>query len=163
MESLVQGTYEVVENAGTNFRLRIGDETVRVSSDRVTPAPVRETSISPEDRPTVTPSPPSPVSLPLDTDGPIRVGPTPNNGSSRSPRRVRFTVQESDPPSEYVVDRIIDAAMDEGGHVLYRTRWMGYGEGEDTWQEEDTLPNHFIRRYWKTKGLTPLQGKHTLH
>ena len=64
---------------------------------------------------------------------------------------------------EYVVDRIIDAAMDEGGHVLYRTRWMGYGEGEDTWQEEDTLPNHFIRRYWKTKGLTPLQGKHTLH
>ena len=53
--------------------------------------------------------------------------------------------------------------MDEGGHVLYRTRWMGYGEGEDTWQEEDTLPNHFVRRYWKTKGLTTLQGKHTLH
>ena len=163
LESLVQGPYEVIENAGTTFRLRIGDETVRVSSDRVTPAPVRETSISPEDRPNVTPSPPSPVSLPLDTDGPIRVGPTPNNRSSRSPRRVRFTVQESDPPSEYVVDRIIDAAMDEGGHVLYRTRWMGYGEGEDTWQEEDTLPNHFIRRYWKTKGLTTLQGKHTLH
>ena len=163
LESLVQGPYEVIENAGTTFRLRIGDETVRVSSDRVTPAPVRETSISPEDRPNVAPSPPSPVSLPLDTDGPIRVGPTPNNGSSRSPRRVRFTVQESDPPSEYVVDRIIDAAMDEGGHVLYRTRWMGYGEGEDTWQEEDTLPNHFIRRYWKTKGLTTPQGKHTLH
>jgi hypothetical protein len=30
--------------------------------------------------------------------------------------------------------------MDEGGHVLYRTRWMGYGEGDDTWKEEETLP-----------------------
>jgi hypothetical protein len=52
LESLVQGPLEVVEMAGTTFRLRIGDETGRVSSDRVTPAPVRENYISPKDRPT---------------------------------------------------------------------------------------------------------------
>jgi hypothetical protein len=161
LESLVQGPYEVVENAGTTFRLRIGDETVRVSSDRVTPAPVRESPICPEDRPNVSPT--TPVSLPLNTNGPIPDDFTPNHGRSRSPRRVRFTLPEPDPPSEYVVDRIVDAAMDEGGHVLYRTRWMGYGEEDDTWQEEETLPTHFIRRYWRKKGLTTTQGEHTLY
>jgi hypothetical protein len=73
-------------------------------------------------------------------------------GFPRSPRRVRFTLPEPDPPSEYVVDRILDAAMDEGGHVLYRTLWMAYGEGDDTCQEEETLPTHFIRRYWRKRG-----------
>jgi Chromo (CHRromatin Organisation MOdifier) domain len=95
----------------------------------------------------------------------------PKHGFSRSPRRVRFTLPEPDPPSEYVVDRIVDAEMDEGVHVLYRTRWMGYGEGDETWQEEETLPTQFIRRcwkkfirrYWKKKGLNSTQGKHTLY
>ena len=49
--------------------------------------------------------------------------------------------------------------MDEGGHILYRTRWMGYTELDDTWQEEESLPTHFIRRYWRTKGLTTSQGE----
>jgi hypothetical protein len=84
---------------------------------------------------------------------------TPNHGLSRSPRRVRFTLPEPDLPSEYVVDRIVDAAMDEGGHVIYRTRWMGYGEVYDAWQEEETLPTHFIRRYWRNKGFDNYSGK----
>jgi Integrase core domain len=42
LESLVKGPYRVVENAGTTFRLKIGEETVRISSDRVTnPVPKR--------------------------------------------------------------------------------------------------------------------------
>jgi hypothetical protein len=45
LESLVQGPYRVLENAGANFRLRIGAEDVRVSSDRVTTAPGRELSL----------------------------------------------------------------------------------------------------------------------
>jgi Chromo (CHRromatin Organisation MOdifier) domain len=36
---------------------------------------------------------------------------------------------------EFVVDRVVDAALDQGGHVLYRIRWMGYHEEEDTWQD----------------------------
>jgi hypothetical protein len=44
LESLVQGPYQVVENTGHTLRLRIGEETVLVSSDRVTPAPRRETT-----------------------------------------------------------------------------------------------------------------------
>jgi transposase InsO family protein len=42
LESLKQGPYKVLENAGTTFRLRIGGDDIRVSSDRVTPAPIRE-------------------------------------------------------------------------------------------------------------------------
>jgi hypothetical protein len=163
LEYLVQGPCEVVENAGTTFSLHIGDETVLVSSDRVTSAPVRESSICPEDRPNVTPTTHTPVSFPLGTNGPVPDNSTPNHGLSRSPRQVCFTLPEPDPPSEYIVDRIVDAAMDEGGHVLNRTRWMGYEEGGDTWQEEETLPTYFIRRYWRKKGLTTTQGEHTLY
>jgi hypothetical protein len=81
----------------------------------------------------------------------------------QTPRRVRFTLPAPDPPSEYVVDKIVDAAMNDGEHVLYRTRWMGYNEEDDTWQEEDSLPKHFIRRYWRLQGLTTTQGENTLY
>jgi ribonuclease HI len=84
--------------------------------------------------------------------------------SSKLPnRRVRFTLPELETPSEYVVDKLVDAAMNDGGHFLYRTRWMGYNEEDDTWQEEESLPKHFIRRYWRLKGLTTTQGENTLH
>jgi hypothetical protein len=120
LESLVQGPYEVVENAGTTFRLRIGGETVRVSSDRFTPEPIRECSICPKDRPNVNPTTHTPFPLPLGTNGPVPGDPRRTTGL-RDPL-VRFTLPEPDPPSDYVVDRIVDAEMDEGGHVLYRTR-----------------------------------------
>jgi hypothetical protein len=145
LESLVQGPYEVVENAGETLRLRIQDETVRVSSDRVTRAPSRVTDPQ---------APPHPV-----TPSPSEDPPTPQSCSGT--RRVRFA-NEPTVMGEFVVDRVVDAAMDEGGQVLYRIRWMGYQEEEDTWQEEATIPKQFIRRYWKAKGLTTLQGEHTL-
>jgi hypothetical protein len=52
LESLVQGPYRVLENAGATFRLRISAEDTRVSSDPVTPAPRREYSPPPEGNPT---------------------------------------------------------------------------------------------------------------
>ena len=39
LESLVQGLYRVLENAVNTFRLKIGEETVRISSYRVTRTP----------------------------------------------------------------------------------------------------------------------------
>jgi hypothetical protein len=62
LESLVQGPYRVLENAGAIFRLRIGAEDVRVSSDRVTPGPRRELSPPPEENlRSSEPVPPAPV------------------------------------------------------------------------------------------------------
>jgi hypothetical protein len=53
LESLVQGPYRVVENAGTTLRLCVGDETVRVSSDRVTRAPTRPNPSTPTPTPEI--------------------------------------------------------------------------------------------------------------
>jgi hypothetical protein len=49
LESLLQGRYRVVENAGNTFLLKIGEETVRVSSERVTRAPSRSDPSTDED------------------------------------------------------------------------------------------------------------------
>jgi Chromo (CHRromatin Organisation MOdifier) domain len=61
-----------------------------------------------------------------------------------------------------VVDRLVDAQMNDRGQILYQVRWFGYDPAEDTWEEKDELPAHFIRRYWRTKGLSTLEGEHTL-
>jgi hypothetical protein len=158
LESLVQGPYRVVENAGTTIRLCIGDETVRVSSDRVTRAPTR-------------PTPPVPTSTPETPSDPVTTPPACEKDAvprkPKSPRRVRFALPEVIPDpgpreKEYVVDRLVDAQMNDMGQILYQVRWLGYDPAEDTWEDKDELPSHFIRRYWRTKGLSTLEGEHTL-
>jgi Chromo (CHRromatin Organisation MOdifier) domain len=52
-----------------------------------------------------------------------------------------------------VVDRLVDAQMNDMGQILNQVRWLGYDPAEDTWEENGELPIHFIRRYWRTKGL----------
>jgi hypothetical protein len=143
----VQGPYRVVENAGTNLRLSIGDEFVRVSSDRVTRAPTRSE--------TRTPPPTSETSTDPATPTPA-TGTNETSRKPRSPRRVRFALPEVTPDPterEYVVDRIVDAQMIDRGRILYQVRWLGYDPTEDTWEDKDELPRQFIRRYWRTKGF----------
>jgi hypothetical protein len=163
LESLVQGPCEVIENAGETFRLRIGEETVRVSSDLVTRAPVRGNNIDQDDHPNPIPIPLAPSRVPSASEDEPPVVPIPVPRTTRPHRRVRFTLPEPETPSEYVVEKLVDAAMNDGGHVLYRTRWMGYNEEDDTWQEEESLTKHFVRRYWRLKGLTTTQGENTLY
>jgi hypothetical protein len=65
LESLVQGPYRVVKNAGTTFRLKIGEETVNVSSDRVTRGPSRSDPPTDEDGYPVRIRAPTPVQDPI--------------------------------------------------------------------------------------------------
>jgi hypothetical protein len=95
--------------------LRIGDDSIRVNSDRITKAPSNAVEMPNEDSNEAQPSP----------------GP-----------------DESD---EYVVERVVDHADEPNGERLFRVRWYGYEEGEDTWEQEGKLPRQFIRRYWRTK------------
>ena len=84
----------------------------------------------------------------------------------RVPRKVRFALPEVSPDAseqEYVVDRVVDAQMNDHGRVLYRVRWFGYDPTEDTWEDKVDIPIHFIRRYWRLNGLTTLKGESTLH
>ena len=122
LDSLVQGPYQVESNDGRTMLLRIGGESVRVSSDRITRAP-RSTLPTPEGDSDDTPSTPVPTPAP-------------------------------DGTAEYVVERIVGHAEEPGGGRLYRVRWYGYGEDEDTWEKEDGLPRQFIRRYWRSKSTT---------
>jgi hypothetical protein len=34
---------------------------------------------------------------------------------------------------------------------------------DDTWEDKEELPPHFIHRYWRTKGLLTLEGEKTLY
>jgi Chromo (CHRromatin Organisation MOdifier) domain len=61
-----------------------------------------------------------------------------------------------------VVDRLVDAQMTDMGQIFYQVLWLGYDPSEDTWEEKGELPAHFIRRYWRTKGLSTFEGEHTL-
>jgi Chromo (CHRromatin Organisation MOdifier) domain len=157
LESLVQGPYRVVENAGTTLRLCIGDETVRVSSDRVTRAPTR-------------PTPSIPTSTPEISSDPVTTPPAREKDAvSRKPKSPPegFYLPEVIPDpgpreKEYVVDRLVDAQMNDMGQILYQVRWLGYDPAEDTWEEKYELPTYFMRRYWRTKGLSTLEGEHTL-
>jgi hypothetical protein len=147
LESLVQGPYRVVENAGTTFRLQIGEDTVRVSSDRVTPAPRTEETSDEDD--SDLPTRPPQEGVPVDRARPERQL-TPESRSHSilrspqspsNPHRVRFRSPRSElPPSdevrefedrEYVIDRVVD--VDERGR-FYRIRWLDYEENEDAWE-----------------------------
>jgi hypothetical protein len=161
LESLVQGPYRVVENAGNTLRLHIGEETVRVSSDRVTPVPrTEETS---DEAGSDSTTRPAQERVPVDRVRPERRQ-TPESRprsilrspqTPRNPHRVRFrsSFSESPPPDvqgfedrEYIIDRVVDADM-QGR--FYRIRWLGYEEKDDTWEPEENIPGQFIRRYWR--------------
>jgi Chromo (CHRromatin Organisation MOdifier) domain len=157
LESLVQDPYRVVENAGTTLRLSIGDGIVRISSDRVTRAPTRSQPL------TATPTPET-------SSDPVTPTPAKDNDAvprmSRSPRRVWFALSEVTPDPterEYVLDRIVDAQMNDRSRILFQVRWLGYDPTNDTWEDKEDLLTHFIRRYWRIKGFSTLEREKTLY
>jgi Chromo (CHRromatin Organisation MOdifier) domain len=86
----------------------------------------------------------------------------------QAPPKGRFSLPEVIPnpgprEKQYVVDRLVDAQMKDMGQILYQVRWLGYDPVEDTWEGNDELQIHFIRRYWRTKGLSTLEGVNPLY
>ena len=165
LESQVHGPYRVLENAGHTLRLQVGLDAIRVSSDRVTPAPGHQGT---QQDPVVVPEPrespaqePDPVTEMRASQRPVVAGPgrTPERwrkegaSATQKPNRVRFDIPSDCPTprsrEEYVIDRLVDVEQDAQGKTFYRVRWLGYKPEEDTWEWEGNLPNHFIRRYKK--------------
>lgn len=55
---------------------------------------------------------------------------------------------------EYVIDRIVNNALDEDEHKLrYRVRWYGHLSQVHTWEALDTLPRWHMVHYHGTKKL----------
>jgi Chromo (CHRromatin Organisation MOdifier) domain len=151
MDSLVHGPYRVVENAGHTFRLQMGLDVIRISSDRVTPAPPNSIDNQPRSTafdatggpPTSDPGPVSP---------PVVEPETPNAPRQRKVARKRVhwapeTETRARTRDEYVIERIVDSGVGEDGAMVYRVRWVGYSPEEDSWQLAEHLPSHFVRRY----------------
>jgi hypothetical protein len=156
----VQGPYQVLENAGTTFRLRIGGDDIRVSSDIVTPAPIRESPPLEEARTSPMGMESPGEELPNAPTVATRAVPRP----LRQKKKVRFSLpspvrDESEPPfagtapkvGAFVVDKLVDFGESADGNRLYRVRCLGYEARDDTWEPEGNLPAQFIRRYWRNK------------
>jgi Chromo (CHRromatin Organisation MOdifier) domain/Integrase zinc binding domain/Integrase core domain len=60
---------------------------------------------------------------------------------------------------EYVVERIVDVDRDDKGHVVYRVRWEGYTEAEDTWEPEANLPDSLVIKYLRGMALGRKRSK----
>lgn len=56
----------------------------------------------------------------------------------------------ADAPCEYVVDRFV-RHVSEGGNVRYVVHWYDYTPAENTVEPPETIPEHFITRYWRQR------------
>jgi transposase InsO family protein len=120
LDDQVDGPYRVKETYGRVFKLRIGDDDVPVSSDRITPAP------EPAAETPARGGPVDDIPPPVDAD---------ENGVTTSEED--YTALEG----EYVFERITGMRQRSDESVQLKVRWYGYGPSEDTWEPSAHLPN----------------------
>ena len=158
LDSPVDGPFEVVSNYGNTFLLRIADQLVRVSSDRVTPAPRLNTG---EMTPAAVPSdedqaeppasgPEDPVAAPAKADEPSPDEEFEPDGGLANNRTADPTGEDE---PEYVMEKIVGMKQIPTGGHLYKVRWYGYAPADDTWEPLEHLPPNVVRRYHKRIGL----------
>jgi Chromo (CHRromatin Organisation MOdifier) domain len=124
----VDGPYQVIDTDGRTFLLQTETDRVRVSSNRLTPAPakvdkneVRKISRSP-----------------------MEEGGWKENQDAKS---------KADEVEEFVFEKIVGTRHEPDGTLRYRVHWYGYGRGDDTWEPIGHLPLNAVRRYEKRVGL----------
>jgi Chromo (CHRromatin Organisation MOdifier) domain len=127
LDAQVDGPHRVLETDGSTFQIQQGEQKVRISSDRITPAPTPLGEICPG---TMITSNPSPIT---------------------ASDYVSVNVEESqegnpEREAEYVVERIVGVRQWAEGKLRYRIRWYGYGRYDDTWQPLEHLPEDLVRR-----------------
>jgi hypothetical protein len=110
LDDQVNGHYQVIETDGRVFKLRIGDDDVPVSSDRITPAPVSDPE--PRNREDPTDETARPVAAEDDDD--------------------QEEGYEGAPTDEFVLERITGMKKLNDGTLRYKVRWYGYVPEDDT-------------------------------
>jgi RNase H-like domain found in reverse transcriptase/Reverse transcriptase (RNA-dependent DNA polymerase)/Integrase zinc binding domain/Integrase core domain/Chromo (CHRromatin Organisation MOdifier) domain/Retroviral aspartyl protease len=132
LDAQVDGPFQVLESAGRTFVLQQGEGQVRVSSDRLTPAPSPETMDTGDQR--------------HSHSGNSEANPS-DNAETQS------EAVDTDDDKEYVFERIIGARNQNDGTLRYRVRWYGYGREADTWEPSNHLPKDALQRYHQRTGL----------
>jgi hypothetical protein len=139
LDELATGPYRVVKSEGHTLVLRIGDEEVRVSRNRVTraPKPLDEVTIH-EDN-----SASNPMETAANPKGtsPALMG----NNTDTSP------MGESSP--EFIIDKIVGLRRADDSSWMYKVRWYRYTPADDTWEPAHHLPGNMVRRYRRRIGL----------
>jgi Chromo (CHRromatin Organisation MOdifier) domain len=131
LDEQVYGPYRIVETDGRVFKLRIGDDDVLVSSDRITPAPG-----SADDTPVQTnPVDDIPPTVDADEDGVTTPG-----------------EDDTALEGEYVFERITGMRQRSDGSIQYKVRWYGHGPSDDTWEPSAHLPKDALQRYHRRTG-----------
>jgi hypothetical protein len=123
LDELAVGPYLVVKSEGHTLVLRICEDDLRVSKNRVTraPRPLAEVPIE-RNNPAVDPL--NNVADPTGNDSP-----------------------------EFVIDKIAGLRKADDGTWSSKVRWYGYSVADDTWEPADHLPGKMVRRYHRRVGL----------
>jgi transposase InsO family protein len=137
----VDGPFQVADKDDHTMLLRMGDHLVRVSSDRITPAPTPRTHSN-----EMSSSPNASEPVTVDTGEPDLVALPAQKGA----RLVDESVEDD---MEYVIDRIVGMRKESDGTIRYRIRWYGYNRDADTWEPEGNLPGPMVRSYNRRVGL----------
>jgi Chromo (CHRromatin Organisation MOdifier) domain len=110
LDDQVDGPYRVIETDGRVFKLRIGDDYVPVSSDRIAPSPVSEEFRSREDQIDETSRPVAPD------------------------EEEEEEVYDGFLTEKFVLERLTGMKKLNDGTLRYKVRWYGYGPEDDTWE-----------------------------
>jgi Chromo (CHRromatin Organisation MOdifier) domain len=156
LEDQVHGPYKVVQTDGRAFLLRIGDDHVRVSSDRITAAPNPEGELSTSvdrrftDESAASGNIPEEVTPTTDVDGSAHDNEGAQTGELPNEEIHSGNEQTTD---EHVFERIVGTKQADDGTMLYRVRWFGYTPDDDTWEPQEHLPISPLRRHHRRIGL----------
>jgi transposase InsO family protein len=60
---------------------------------------------------------------------------------------------------EYVIENLVGEHRNDKGHPMYRVRWEGYSQDEDTWELESSLPPSMVLQYLRNKVMSRSKKK----
>jgi transposase InsO family protein len=60
---------------------------------------------------------------------------------------------------EYVIEKIVHEDRNDKGHPIYRVRWEGYSQDDDTWELESALPLSMVLQHLRNKALSRSKRK----
>jgi Chromo (CHRromatin Organisation MOdifier) domain len=129
LDELADGPYRVVKSEGHTVVLRVGEDDVHVSKNRVAraPTPLADVPIAGD----------SPVADPMGNVSPPQ-------GNDANPTG-------NDSP-EFVIDKIVGLRKENDGKWSYKVRWYGCTPVDDTWEPAHHLPGNMLSRYHRRVG-----------